>query len=71
MFELNVVSASVSAQDDVTELEKAHVHSVLSLTSFPNVAFKTIPVLLWLNTDRFFLLQLPFSTPLSFRESRL
>ena len=29
-------------------LGKAHVRSTLSLRTFPNVAFETVPVLVWL-----------------------
>ena len=67
---------SVSAQDGIVALGKAHTRSAPSLSSLPKVALKTVPIFIWLNTDRsrHWRLEcrpLPFSTPLSFRGSVL
>ena len=72
---------SVSAQDGIGALGKAyttplpppHTHLPLSLHK---VALETVPMFVWLNTDRPrpFRVEcqpLPFSTPLSFRRSML
>ena len=66
------VSVSVSAQD----LGKAHTRSAPSLSSLPKVALEAVPIFAWLNTDRsrpwrVECRPLPFSTPLSFRQSML
>ena len=45
-------SVSVSAQDGIVELGKAHTHSAPSLINLPKVAFETVPIFVWLNTDR-------------------
>ena len=37
-----------SVQDGIYALGKAHMRSTPSLRSFPNVAFETVPVFLWL-----------------------
>ena len=63
-----------SVQDGIYALGKAHMHRTPSLRSFPNIAFKTVPMLVWLTMalsrplkeDR---LALPLSTPLSSRRS--
>ena len=70
------VSVSVSAQDGIVALGKAHTRSAPSLSSLPKVALETVPIFVWLNTDRFRPCRvecrlLPFSTPLSFRQSVL
>ena len=70
------VSVSVSAQDGIVALGKAHTRSARSLSSLPKVALETVPIFVWLNTDRsrpwrVECRPLPFSTPLSFRRSML
>ena len=51
-------------QDGIYVLRKVHMHSTLSLRSFPSVAIETVPVLVWVkmawwftmfgfNTDEF------------------
>ena len=70
------VSVSPSAQDGIAPLGKAHTRSAPSLSSLPKVAFETVPIFVWLNTDRSQPWRvecrlLPFSTPLSFRRSML
>ena len=45
------VSASVSAQDGIVTLRKAHTCSAPSLGSLPKVALETVPIFAWLNTD--------------------
>ena len=70
------VSVSVSAQDGIVALGKAHTRSAPSLSSLPKVALETVPIFVWLNTDRSRLWRveyrpLLFSTPLSFRRSML
>ena len=67
---------SVSTQDGIVALKKAHTRSAPSLSSLPKVALETAPMFAWLNTDRsrpwrMECLPLPFSTPLSFRRSVL
>ena len=37
-----------SVQDGGYALGKAHMHSIQSLRSFPNVALETVPMLVWL-----------------------
>ena len=69
-------SVSVSAQDGIVALGKAHMRSAPSLSSLPKVALETVPIFVWLNTDRsrpwrVECRPLPFSTPLSFRRSML
>ena len=70
------VSVSVSAQDGIVVLGKAHTYSAPSLNSLPKVALETVPIFVWLNTDRSLPWRvecwpLPFSTPLSFRRLML
>ena len=70
------VSVSVSVQDGIVALGKAHTRSAPSLSSLPKVALETVPMFVWLNTDRsrpwrVECRPLPFSTPLSFRRSAL
>ena len=72
----NPVSVSVSAQDGIVALRKAHTRSAPSLSSLPKVALETVPIFAWLNTDRSRPWRaecrpLPFSTPLSFWLSML
>ena len=63
-----------SVQGGICVLGKAHMHSTLSLRSFPNVTFETVPMFGWLTMalpcpfkeDR---LALPLSIPLSSRWS--
>ena len=43
---------SVSAQDGIIALGKAHTHSAPCLRSLPKVALETVPIFAWLNTDR-------------------
>ena len=47
-----VSSVSVSAQDGIVALGKAHTRSAPSLGSLPKVALETVPIFAWLNTDR-------------------
>ena len=73
---LCTVSVSVSAQDGIAALGKAHTRSVPFLNSLSKVALETVPIFVWLNTDRSQPCRdkcrpLPFSTPLSFRRSML
>ena len=70
------VSVSVSAQDGIGALGKAHTRSAQSLSSLPKVALETVPIFAWLNTGRsrpwrVEYRSLPFSTHLSFRRSML
>ena len=44
-FCVTIVSVSVSAQDDIIALGKAHTRSVPSLSSLPKVALETVPYL--------------------------
>ena len=72
----HTVSVSVSAQDGIVALGKAHTRSAPSFSSLPRVALETEPIFAWLNTDRsgpwkVECRPLPFSTPLSFRRSVL
>ena len=71
----DVHAVSVSAQDGIAALRKAHTCSAPSLSSLPKVALKTVPFV-WFNTDRsrpwrVECRPLPFSIPLSFRRSVL
>ena len=76
---LKYASITVSvftAQDGIAALGKAHTRSAPSLSSLPKVALETVPIFVWLNTDRsrpwrVECRPLPFSTPLSFRRSML
>ena len=45
-------TVSVSAQDGIVVLRKAHMRSAPSLSSLPKVALKTVPMFVCLNTDR-------------------
>ena len=68
-------SLSVSAQYEILALGKAHSRSAPFPSSLPKVAFETVQVFVWLNTDcsrprRVQCRALPFST-LSFRRSVL
>ena len=70
------VSLPLSPQVGIVALGKAHTHSAPSLSSLPKVALETVPIFVWLNTDRsrpwrVECRPLPFSTPLSFRRSVL
>ena len=47
-----LVSISVSAQDGIIALSKAHMRSAPSLCSLPKVALETAPIFVWLNIDR-------------------
>ena len=63
-----------SIQDGIYALGKTHMRSTPSLTSFPNVAFETVPVFVWLTMalsrpSTKIVLALPLSTPLSSRRS--
>ena len=67
---------SVSAQDGIVALGKAHTRSAPSLSSLPKVALDIVPIFVWLNTDRSRPCRvecwpLPFSIPFSFRRSML
>ena len=68
-------SISVSAQDGIVAIGKAHARSAPSPSCLAKVVtLETVPVFAWLHTDRSRLLRLecwplPFSTPLSFRRS--
>ena len=67
---------SVSAQDGIVVVGKAHARSTPYLSSLSKVALRTVPVFVWLNTDRSQSWRVecqlpPFSTPLSFRSSVL
>ena len=73
---LRSLSVSVSAQDGIAALGKAHTRSAPSLGSLPKVALETVPIFAWLNTNRsrYWKVEcrpLPFSTPLSFRRPML
>ena len=46
------VSVSVSAQGGIVALGKAYTRSAPSLSSLPKVALETVPIFVWLNTDR-------------------
>ena len=64
-----VRSVSVSAQEGIVALGKAHTRSGPSVSSLPKVALETVPIFAWLNTDRsrpwrMECFPLPFSTPL-------
>ena len=66
---------SVSAQDGIIALGKAHTRSAPSLSSLPKLALETVPIFAWLNTNRSRPWRVecrpfPFSTPLSFRRSK-
>ena len=76
MSAIVLVSVSVSAQDGIIALGKAHTRSAPSLSSLPKVGLETVPIFVWLNTDRsrpwrVECRPLPFSTPLSFGRSVL
>ena len=69
----HVASVSVSAQDGIVALGKAHTCSAPSFSSLCKVALKTVPVFVWLNTNRsrpprVVCRLLSFSIPLSFRQ---
>ena len=69
-------SVSLSAQDGIVALGKAHTRFAPPLSSLPQVAPVTVPMFVWLNTDRsrprrVECWPLPFSTPLSSRRSVL
>ena len=73
---IRTISVSVSAQDGIVALGKAHTRSTRSPRSLPKVALETVPIFVSLNTDRsrpwrVECRPLPFSTPLSFRRSML
>ena len=46
-----LVSVSISVQDVIVALGKAHMRSAPSLGSLSKVALKTVPIFAWLNTD--------------------
>ena len=46
------LSRSVSAHDGIAALGKVHTRSAPSLSSLPEVALETLPIFVWLNTDR-------------------
>ena len=46
------VPVSVSAQDGIVALGKAHTRSAPTLSSLAKVALETVPIFAWLNTDR-------------------
>ena len=63
-------------QDGIIALGKAHMHSALSLSSPPKVAFEMVPVFVWFNAysshpRRVECWPFSFSIPLSFRRSML
>ena len=58
MTRCHVSSHSVSVQDGIVALRKAHMCSVPSLSSLPKVALKTVPIFAWLNTEWQILLNL-------------
>ena len=69
----SVVSVSISGQDGIVTLGKAHTLSAPSLSSPPKVAIQTVPMFVGLNIDRsrprrVECRPLPFSAPLSFRQ---
>ena len=71
-----VQTVSVSTQDGIAALGKADRRCAPSLSSLPKVALETVPIFVWLNTDRsrprrVECRPLPFSTPLSFRRSMM
>ena len=71
-----ISSVSVSVQDGIVALGKAHTCSTPSLSSLRKVALETVPIFVWLKRDRsrpwrVECRPLPFSTPLCFRRSVL
>ena len=67
---------SVSAQDDIIVLGKAHMHSAASIGSLAEVALETVPIIVWRNTGCFWPRRverqwLPFCSALSFMWSML
>ena len=66
----DLVSVSVSTQDGIVALGKAHRRSAPSLSSLPKVALEITPIFVWLIEHRSFptprveYRPLPFSTPL-------
>ena len=67
---------SVSAQDDIIVLGKAHMHSAASIGSLAEVALEPVPIIVWLNTGCFWPRRverqwLPFCSALSFMWSML
>ena len=46
------VSVSIPAQGGIFALGRAHTYSALSLSSVLKIAFETVPMFVWLNTDR-------------------
>ena len=70
------IGTPVSVPDGIVALGKAHTRSDPPLCSLTNVALETVPMFVWLNTDRsrprrVQCRPLPFSTPLSLRRSVL
>ena len=70
-YRLAFHTVSVSAQGGTVALGKAHTRSAPSFSSLPKVALQTVPMFIWLTTDRsrpwrVECRPLPFSTPLSF-----
>ena len=51
-YKILLFSVSVSAQDGIVLLGKAHTRYAPSLSSLPKVALETLPMFVWLNTDR-------------------
>ena len=49
---VSVCVRSVSAQDGIVALGKAHTRSAPSLSSLPKVTPETVPIFAWLNIDR-------------------
>ena len=45
--------SSVSARDGIVVLGQAYTHSSPSLSNLTKVALETVPMFVWLNTDRF------------------
>ena len=67
-------SVSVSAQDGIVALGKTHMLSAPH--SLPKIALETVPICIWLNTDRSRTWRLecqplPFSSPLSFSNEHI
>ena len=76
VIQQHAVSVSVSSQDGIVVLGKAHIRPARSLSSLPKVALQTVSMFVWLSTDRsrpwtVECRPLPFSTPLSFGRSML
>ena len=77
IFSGSLLRTVSSVEDGIYALGKAHMRSTRSLGSFPNVAFETVAMFVWLTMapslvlSRKICLALPLSTPLSSRSSKV